>query len=252
MNTVEQPILSQTLAKPWMAAASDLRANHHGIVAGDVMAAWADVEPEQWTDFADYWNRLTLDRFMGDGGTYRLRRYGQFEPDRDGRLRQLPHSAYEQARCVNWLNGGIARVFDPLEPGFARNAVLHRILNTLTSIIDTAEGVPTRWNVKLHPYRILATTGIAGQPTPEGLHRDGVDYVVVMMVQRNNIVGGESIMTDVNREPLGRLTLDGPMHTMILNDALTLHAVTPVTARDPARPAYRDVLVIAFEKVRAV
>jgi hypothetical protein len=29
-----------------------------------------------------------------------------------------------------------------------------------------------------------------GQPTPEGVHRDGVDYVLVLMVRRTNIAQG--------------------------------------------------------------
>lgn len=248
--TVEEALSSVLQGPPWQPSADDLRATDCSIVAGQAMADWAGVAPGAWTDFADYWNRLTLDRFMGDGGTYRLRRYGQFETDSDGQLRQLPHSAYEQASSINRLNGGIARVFDPLEPGFAQHAVLHRVLNVVTHIVNDVEGKEWAWNIKLHPYRILAAAGVAGQPTPEGLHRDGVDYVVSMLVKRTNVVGGESAMTDAHRRPLGCVTLLDPLQMLILNDANTLHAVTPVVPRNPLAPAYRDVLVIAFEKVR--
>ena len=251
MIDAQAPVRSVPKAQPWHAAAHDLRSRHGAIITGEALAEWAHVEPTQWADFADYWNRLALDRFMGDGGTYRLRRYGQFETDPDGRLRQLPHAAYVQSRAVNRLNGGIARVFDPLEPGFVRHGVLHGVLRVLSRIFNSVEGKIQAWNVKLHPYRILAQAGMAGQPTPEGLHRDGVDYVVSMMVQRHNIVGGESSMTDAHGKPLGRVTLVDPMDMLVLNDAQTLHAVTPVVASDPGAPAYRDVLVIAFEKVPA-
>lgn len=249
MSNVEEisnPIVD---VKPWRKAADELCSHDYSIIAGGSIAEWAEVTLEQWQDFADYWNRLTPDRFMGDGGTYRLRRYGQFETDSDGTLRQLPHSAYEQPRYINRLNGGVAREFAPLETGFARHEVLHNIMNVLMTIINDVEGVLTPWNVKLHPYRIVAKSDAAGQPTPEGLHRDGVNYVVSMMVRRENIVGGESSLTNAHRTPLAGVTLTEPMHLAILNDENTMHEVTPVSPVDPQTPAYRDVLVIAFTKV---
>lgn len=243
---ISSPIMG---IKPWLKSADELRARDYSVIAGKSIAEWAGVTLEQWQDFADYWNRLTPDRFMGDGGTYRLRRYGQFETDSDGTLRQLPHSPYEQPSYINRLNGGIAREFDPLESGFAQHEVLHNILNVLIKIVNDVEGMVTPWNVKLHPYRIVAKPGVAGQPTPEGLHRDGVNYIVVMMVKRANIVGGESSLTDAHQTPLASVTLTESMHLVILNDENTMHEVTPVFPVDPQAPAYRDVLVIAFTKV---
>lgn len=249
MSNIEEiscPIIG---IKPWRKPADELRACDYSIIAGKSIAEWANVPLEQWQDFADYWNRLTPDRYMGDGGTYRLRRYGQFETDPDRTLCQLPHSAYEQPSYINRLNGGVAREFVPLESGFARHVVLHNILNVLMNIINDVEGMLTPWNVKLHPYRIVAKPGAAGQPTPEGLHRDGVNYIVSMMVKRANIIGGESSLTDAHRTPLASVTLIEPMHLAILNDENTMHEVTPVSPVDPQTPAYRDVLVIAFTKV---
>ncbi|MDO8959785.1 MAG: 2OG-Fe dioxygenase family protein [Rhodocyclaceae bacterium] len=249
MSNVEEissPIIG---VKPWFEAADELRARDYSVIAGESIAEWAGVSLEQWEDFAEYWNRLTPDRFMGDGGTYRLRRYGQFETASDGTLRQLPHASYEQPSYINRLNGGIAREFEPLESGFAQHAILHNILNVLMMIVNDVEWVFTPWNVKLHPYRIVAKPDAAGQPTPEGLHRDGVNYIVSMMVKRANIIGGESSLTDAQRTPLDRVTLAEPMHLMILNDENTMHEVTPVSPVNPQTTAYRDVLVIAFAKV---
>lgn len=242
-------ISSRSSLRPWFKPTEELRAHDFSVIAGESVAEWAGVTPEQWEDFSDYWNRLTQDRFMGDGGTYRLRRYGQFETDSDGSLRQLAHSLYEQPSYINRLNGGIAREFEPLEPGFAQHRVLHSILGMLMEMINNVEGMTTPWNVKLHPYRIVATPGAAGQPTPEGLHRDGANYIVVMMVKRANIVGGESFLTDAHRGPLTSVTLTEPMHLVILNDESTMHKVTPVSPINPQVSAYRDVLVIAFAKV---
>ena len=45
------------------------------------------------------------------------------------------------------------------------------------------------WRIEVHQFRIEAL-GRAGEPTPEGVHRDGVDYVLVLMVDRHNIASG--------------------------------------------------------------
>lgn len=242
-------VLAPPVANPWRHTAQALWTSDWALIAGLQLMNWAGVTHAQWHDFADHWNRLTPDLFMGDGGRYRLRRYGQLETDSDGSLRQLVHGPYEQARDINPLNGGVQRIFDPLEPTFAQHRVLRGVLDVLIGVIDDVEGRATGWNVKLHPYRILAKPGVAGQPTPEGLHRDGVDYVVSMLVQRANVVGGESTATDTQRSVLTRVTLAEPMQLLILNDARTLHEVTPVHPADPCTAAYRDVLVIAFTKL---
>jgi hypothetical protein len=126
--------------------------------------------------------------------------------------------------------------------------VLVRALEGLADVIDLVERGPLRWNVRLHPYRIRADLGSAGLPTPEGLHRDGVDFVVTWMIRRHNVDGGTTVVTDVRRRPLWQRTLDAPMDLLIGDDNRTMHAVTPITPRDPHAPAFRDVLVVAFTK----
>lgn len=229
--------------------ANQLRDRQYSIVPGRAMAEKSRIHPQAWVEFVGYWDRLTQDRYMADGGTYRLRRYGQFNTQPDGSLRLLPHEAYEQPRYINNLNGGIKRHFDPLEDGFVEHPVLHGLLKSLRHLIDTAHGEPTRWNIRLHPYRILASVSGGGQPTPEGMHRDGVDYIVSLLVQRRNVIGGISQIADASRRPLDSLTLLEPMQAMVANDATTMHAVTAVRPMLQDQAAYRDVLVVAFTQL---
>lgn len=234
----------------WQWSCERLRAQHHTLIPGVVMGLEAQVTQAAWHQFADHWNRLSIDHHMGDGGTYRLRRYGQFDTQRDGSLRLRAHEPYEQPRYVNPLNGGVRRHFDPLEPSFVAHHVLRGILERLRAMVDRTVGGRTDWNIRLHPYRILARDGAPGQPTPEGLHRDGVDYVVSMLVDRRNVKGGQTTVTDARgKTPLATLTLQGAMSTLIADDAKTMHAVTAVEPLVRGKPAWRDVLVIAFTRL---
>lgn len=219
-------------------------------LTGDALGGILAVTAGQVAAFADHWSRLTLDRHMGDGGTYRYRRYGEFDARSVAERSQLPHGPYEQPRYINGLNGGVARLFDPLEPTFVTDPVFNRLLDWLTHLCDQCEGSPQHWNIRLHPYRIVADMAQSGNPTPEGLHRDGVDYIVSMMVSRCNVEGGESTVTDNEGQVLWQRTLQKPLDILIGQDARTMHAVTPVVPLDPAQPAWRDVLVVAFTKVQ--
>ena len=101
----------------------------------------------------------------------------------------------------------------------------------------------------MHQFRIEAKVGEAGKPTPEGMHRDGVDFVLVMMIRRTNIKSGETITTDASGKELGHFTLTQPFDAVLLDDHHVFHGVTPVEPVEPALPAYRDVLVVTFRRV---
>jgi len=104
------------------------------------------------------------------------------------------------------------------------------------------------WHIEVHQFRIEAKAGQQGSPTPEGNHRDGVSFVLVMMVQRNNIASGTTTIYDLAQRRLDSFTLTEPFDAAIVNDERCMHGVTPVVQLDPDRPAYRDVLVVTFRR----
>ena len=80
------------------------------------------------------------------------------------------------------------------------------------------------------------------------MHRDGVDYVLVLLVRRRNIRRGTTTIHGLDRTLLGSFTLADPFDAALVHDARVYHGVTPVEPRDPAAPAYRDVLVVTFRR----
>jgi hypothetical protein len=82
------------------------------------------------------------------------------------------------------------------------------------------------------------------------MHRDGVDYVLVLLVGRQNIASGTTTIHDLERRLLGSFTLTHPFDAALVDDARVYHGVTPVEPLDPALPAHRDVLVVTFRNAR--
>ncbi len=205
-----------------------------------------------WDGFAASWDRLGLDTYMADGGRYRKRRHAAFSASAgESGLRRKPHQPHYQSRDYNALNGGIARWFDPVEDAVADHPALRAILSGCTAVFDGLTEPATRpasWHVELHQFRIEARAGEAGRPTPEGLHRDGVDWVLVLLVRRENIASGETTIHDLEQRPLGSFTLEQPLDAAWVDDGRVYHGVTPVEPVEPGRPAYRDVLVVTYRR----
>jgi hypothetical protein len=200
-----------------------------------------------WEGFAASWDRLGMDRFMADGGRYRQRRHAAFAVDAGAILRK-PHQPHWQSRDHNALNGGIARWFDPVEDAVAAGDALPAIIAACRALFGPGQGgaVQAPWHVEVHQFRIEARSGTAGLPTPEGMHRDGVDWVMVLMVRRRNVAEGDTRIAAPDGTPLGCFTLTDPGDAALLDDHRVAHGVTPVVPADPADPGFRDVLVVTF------
>jgi hypothetical protein len=199
----------------------------------------------QLTAFADSWNHLPLDEYMADGGRYRRRRHAVYVAESGVLLRQ-PNQPHYQSLAHNPLNGGIARWFGEMAADIADGPLLRSAIGTLVSVSDRLRGSPGRWRVEAHQFRIEARAGEAGQPTPEGMHRDGVDLVLVMLIARQNAAHGTTTIADAAGAPLVRVQLSHPLEAMILDDTRTRHGVSPIEPVDRARPAIRDALVVTL------
>lgn len=204
-----------------------------------------------WPAFAASWNDLGIDLYMADGGRYRRRRFGVFEAAGDVIARKA-HQPHYQSRDYNQLNGGIERWFMPVEDAVTDNAFTEGLLRCCTALFDRAsppDAAATPWHVEMHQFRIEATSDEAGAPTPEGAHRDGVDWVCVMLINRSNVTSGITQIFDPEGRPLGEFTLTDPLDTVFVDDRRVFHGVTPIAPLDPAGKACRDVLVLTYRRV---
>ena len=203
-----------------------------------------------WDAFAATWNDLGMDTYMADGGRYRRRRHAAFSVSSEG-VRRKPHQPHYQSRDYNALNGGLARWFEPVTDAAAGHPALGAILRTCFAVFDDCTDPATRpasWHVELHQFRIEARAGELGQPTPEGLHRDGVDWVLVLLVRRENVASGETSIHDLQKRNLGSFTLTTPLEAALVDDSRVYHGVTAIEPLVAGQPAYRDVLVATFRR----
>jgi hypothetical protein len=224
-----------------------IRSAGFAFVQSDAMrAALAAFGPAtDWEAFAASWDDLGTDTYMADGGRYRKRRHAAFRVHGDTWDR-LPPQPHYQSRDYNQLNGGIERWFQPVLPTVAAGPTMASILRFCATLFGALTPAPS-WFVEMHQFRIEARTGEAGRPTPEGMHRDGVDHVLVLMVRRTNVRSGTTTVHDPSGRTLGSFTLIEPMDAALVEDRRVMHGVTPVEPVDPAAVGFRDVLVVTFK-----
>lgn len=221
------------------------------IPAGRMKQYLREVSPHLLDDvqaFQDSWNDLTCDEYMADGGRYRFRRHAT--------LRALPSSCtvylepqqpHYQSVSYNNLNGGIARHYQPIAPHILNGVTMTAVLRLCCNIFGRLSPY-AQWHIEAHQFRIDASIAAEGKPTPEGIHRDGVSFVLMMLIKRTNIVNGCTQIYDLDKRRLDSFTLTDAFDAAIVNDNHVMHGVTPVVQLDTDQPAIRDVLVITFRK----
>jgi hypothetical protein len=217
---------------------------------------WALMTPEQLGDWLgatesdfqrlhDSWNRLEPDAHLKDGGRYRKRRHSCYTLDIDGEaLTQVEHRAHWQPVEYNALHGGIERWFEPIEPAISRHPVWRALLTQLGVVL--ARTLPTdTWFIEAHQFRVDTEGGI-GRPTPEGAHRDGVDFVAVLLLERHGIKGGETRVFEADGPHGVRFTLQHPWSLLLLDDVRVIHESTPIQPLQGY--GWRDTLVLTFRR----
>lgn len=220
------------------------------VPAAEMNALLCEEGLQDWSGFAASWDDLLVDAFMGDGGKYRRRRYAEFAISRDGIVRK-PRGPHYQSCAYNPLNGGIERWFEPIVEPIASHPALRAIFQTSHRLFEGLTPIaarPHEWHVEAHQIRIVASAEKEGHPTPEGMHRDGVDWVLMLLVARERIRFGKTTICDLRKRPLESFTLTTPFDTAIVNDRKVYHEVTPIAAIDKSDFGYRDMLVITFSR----
>jgi hypothetical protein len=112
----------------------------------------------------------------------------------------------------------------------------------LGQVASAAQGDQT-WFTEAHQFRIDTTDGI-GRPTPEGAHRDGVNWVAVFLVGRHGIKGGETRVFDMDSPRGQRFTLTEPWSLLVLDDSRVIHETTPIQPEQAG--GWRDTLVVTL------
>jgi hypothetical protein len=238
--------MTTTLLAPPVTPAARLvpamRDHGHAALSAAGLNDLIDVAPAALDALRPSWDDLPPDSHLKDGGRYRRRRHSCFIVDGDA-VTQVAHRAHWQPVEYNALHGGLERWFEPMASSVVAQPAWTQLLRSLAATCTALRGAQP-WYVEAHQFRIDTTDGI-GRPTPEGAHRDGVDFVAVILIDRHGIKGGETRVFDAAGPTGLRFTMSEPWTTLLLDDARVIHETTPIQPVGEGG-GYRDTLVLTF------
>ena len=218
-----------------------LKQQGFAVLGAEDLCQWSGVSAQDLAQLIPSWDRLCPDQYLKDGGRYRQRRHASLVVDQ-AQVKLQPHRAHWQSLDYNALHGGLERWFEPMESDVAARETFLKLVQQLAFLFSSVKP-EKQWFVESHQFRIDTTDGI-GRPTPEGAHRDGVDFVAVFMIGRLGIKGGETRVFDAHGPQGMRFTLDQPWSVLILDDHRVIHESTPIQPLEET--GYRDTLVLTY------
>ncbi|MBB44006.1 MAG: hypothetical protein CMM44_09620 [Rhodospirillaceae bacterium] len=200
--------------------------------------------------FSSSWETLGIDRYLADGGRYRRRRFAVFQITKNKIIRKA-HQPHYQSRDFNPVNGGIQRHFLPITNMVGEHPVFLNLIELTRKIFFAASNTnnsSAKWHTEVHQFRVEANNVELGLPTPEGMHRDGVDWVCVLLIKRHNVESGVTQIIDCDNKERSEFILENPFDCVFLNDHRVHHGVTPISLVDKNSDGFRDILVVTYKE----
>ena len=191
------------------------------------------------------WDALPPDAHLRDGGRYRRRRHCELRRRRRGTSALVAAAralAADRIQRPAWRHRALVRAdrgrrASPRRRGAASCCAFGR---SLASRLKGAQP----WYVEAHQFRIDTTDGI-GRPTPEGAHRDGVDFVAVVLVDRAGHQGRRDAR--LRRRRSGRAALHDARAVDDARSSTTRASSTRARRSSRSRRyGHRDTLVLTF------
>ena len=236
------PLLPPPLTAPDQLDAT-LLAQGFAVLSAESVCSLAGLKVSDLQNLEPTWDDLPPDQYLKDGGRYRRRRHASMEVT-PKHMHPVDHRAHWQPVSYNALHGGMQRWFEPLSASVMQSVVWSGLMCWLAGVASRAQGAQT-WYTEAHQFRIDTTDGI-GRPTPEGAHRDGVNWVAVFLVGRQDIKGGETRVFDVDSPKGQRFTLSEPWSLLLMDDTRVIHETTPIQPTQAG--GWRDTLVITLRE----
>lgn len=191
--------------------------------------------PWHWTE---YFDRIKEDPYCP--GRFKHIAWLKVDLHRDS-VQVLDNEPLFQPKEFNPTHGDLVRNYDQCEQSFLDRP------DTMAFIKDFAAFWKVDANdvILFQMQRVRADVDVAGEPTVEGVHRDGIQALAVTCVNRVNVVGGESIVYEdqAGKHPVLRTMLE-PGNSLYMQDMFLYHYVSPIKSADGINPGYRDIIIM--------
>lgn len=178
--------------------------------------------------FKQFFTELPADPYVK--GNYRFRRLSRFKVFSD-ELIKLPHGYLFQSKKYNPLLGDLKREFAELDDAMIELDDFKKLIFEFSYLCKLN---PEEMEIGVHQIRTTCSPSNYGNPAPEGIHRDGTDFIGIFSVQRENIQGGETHLYKSKKDSPVFSKILNPGELLLVNDHEFFHFTTPI------KPTFSD------------
>ena len=169
----------------------------------------------------------------------RSRRYSTYKMDKNGTLHHLPQKNFMQTKDFNKAVGDVQRRFAEIDPKLESNPAFVKMFHEFRARTNLHEdSVIEAHQIRWHCKRFVKI------PAPEGIHRDGFDYIAMFLVDSHNIEGGDiMIYPSLDAAPIFKKRLQ-PGEYVMLDDKKLYHYAAPLVPLPNNEEGYWDLIVL--------
>ena len=182
--------------------------------------------------------KLQRDKYTSSG--FQFKHIVRYKYTKDNFVKQ-PLAPLYQPLNINATHGNIARYYPEYEPEHPEE-----IEKILAHFVVEAK-VPANSVILLQAQRVICSHNFIGEPSVEGWHRDGVEKVGVMCVDRHNISGGLNLFRKIDgTRPRQFKTILDPGYLIVFNDRECMHRVSSIMPKKHDELGWRDVVYMTY------
>ena len=187
--------------------------------------------------------RLPADTNEKSKGYYfRYRRFSKVI-SKNNKILKIKDNSFFQNKKINRFAGGKIRIFKPIEKKIL-NSFLILFKDNFKNFFFNKKII----ELGFHQLRIKCSKNFVGYPVPEGWHKDGYDYVIIVNFQSKGISGGITrikIDIDSSSDIYSSFLKSGDY--ILISDKKYFHYTDPINVSGLNNNGYRDTLVITIK-----
>lgn len=144
------------------------------------------------------------------------------------------------------------RIFREVSEEIKNHPSVHALLRHFTSIMFEENPEKTAVDICMHQTNSICYPEYPGSGAPEGIHQDGMDYIVsALVIERENIKGGTSKLyypgPNVENEVYSRTLVEGEGIFQADDCTQIWHDVTPIKPADNTKNGKRNTIGFDFK-----
>jgi hypothetical protein len=160
-------------------------------------------------------------------------------PTAPAAIKVLTSSTFKQDKEYNSFQGDIERKFENLEDSTIHSEGMKELIYLFRDVNRLPQGT----TIDIHQMRII-TAKEHTQVSPEGVHRDGYDFISMIGISRHNVTGGNLL---VYADKDGDHFLSMPLaagEVITLDDNKLWHNASAIKAIDQQKMGHMDAFIL--------